>query len=422
MAAGMDTQTGSPPVPDSPLRVGILGAPERVRERFAALFDVAGDGACILVEAPAAEVLLVDLDAEGARAAWQARPLRAPAVPVLFLGADPGAAPPDHRFLLKPVGPSLLLAELASLKDGEGTQPSPTLVSPNRGRSAPRARQVAPAGGGDEGAHEAWLTPWESTVALVRRGPDPLTERVDSIATGAETLSATELCGDAEDVDLADPGAVAGLFLDTDERFLGACRMVVARAAASGGAWVLRLGEHMLRVKEAGAAVGTDLTRQALWELCQAERLTEPPRIEPARPKGARGAPVERTHWESVEAFLWQMALWTYRGRLPAGTAVHGRVYLARWPNLTRIPAVPHAARVASLWLAQAVSLAFTVEVLAVPQRHVFAFYGAAHAVGLAGQARRASDRLFLPEAPGPTASRPLLGVISARLRGLVGR
>ena len=68
MAAGMDTQTGSPPAPDSLLRVGILGAPERVRERFAALFDGVGEGACTLVEAPAAEVLRVDLDAEGARA------------------------------------------------------------------------------------------------------------------------------------------------------------------------------------------------------------------------------------------------------------------------------------------------------------------------------------------------------------------
>ena len=422
MAAGMDTQTGSPPAPDSLLRVGILGAPERVRERFAALFDGVGEGACTLVEAPAAEVLLVDLDAEGARAAWQAYHLRAPAVPALFLAADAGAAPPGERFLLKPVGPSLLLAELGSLKGGGEARPVPTPASPDRGRPASRARQAAPAGAGDRGPHAAWHAPWESTVALALRGPDPLTERVDSVASGAEMPSATELCGDAEDVDLADPGAVAGLFLDTGERFLGACRMVVARAAASGGAWVLRLGEHALRVEEEGAAVRTDLPRQALWDLCQAERLSEPPRVKPVPPEGSLGAFVERTRWESAEAFLWQMALWTYRGRLPAGTAVHGRVYLARWPNLTRIPAVPQAARVASLWLAQAVSLAFTVEVLAVPQRYVFAFYGAAHAVGLAGQARRASDRLFQPEPPGPAASRPLLGVVSARLRGLVGR
>ncbi len=405
--------------PDSPLRVGIVGATDRGRERFAALFEGLGEGACVLVEPPAAEVLLVDLDQEGARAAWQTHHLRAPGVPVLLLCSDPARAPAGHRCLAKPVAPAMLLAELAGLRAAAGAgslRPPPP--SPPRARE----RRARPVGEGGDGAHAVWHAPWESTVALAPRGPDPLTERLDPTALGAETPSATDLCGDAEDVDLSDPAAVARLFVPAEDRLLGACRMAAARASGSGGTWVIRLGERAIRVEDAGGAVRTDLPRQALRELCQCERLAEPARVEPLAPDAPRGHSAERTSWESAEAFLWQVALWTYRGRLPAGTAVHGRVYLARWPNLTRIAEVPHAARVASLWLAQAVSLAFTVEVLAVPQRYVFAFYGAAHAVGLAGQARRASDHLFQPEPPGPADSRPLLAGVSARLRGLVGR
>jgi hypothetical protein len=124
--------------------------------------------------------------------------------------------------------------------------------------------------------------------------------------------------------------------------------------------------------------------------------------------------------WDSVDGFLWQAALWTYQGRLPAGTAVHGRVYLARWPNLTRLVEVPHALRVAALWLAQPVSPAFTAQALAIRQRYVFAFYGAAHALGLAGQARRASDYLFEPAVFGAAGDRRVLSGVVSRLKGLV--
>lgn len=407
--------------PDSPLRVGVVGATDRVRERVAALFDGLGEGACILVDPPAAEVLLVDLDQEGAWAAWQAHHLRAPGVPVLLLGSEPARAPAGQRFLAKPIAPALLLAELAGLHAAAGVAgvgaPAPRSSAGQAGGKGKRARQA-----GAGGVHAVWHTPWESTVALAPRGPDPLTERLDPTALGAETPSATDLCGDAEDVDLSDPGAVARLFVPVEERLLGACRTAVARASASGGPWVIRLAEGAIRVDDGGGAVRTDMPRQALRELCLCERLAEPAQVEPLPRDAVRKHSAERTSWESAEAFLWQVALWTYHGRLPAGTAVHGRVYLARWPNLTRIAEVPHAARVASLWLAQAVSLAFTVEVLAVPQRYVFAFYGAAHAAGLAGQARRASDHLFQPEPPGSVESRPLLAGVSARLRGLVGR
>jgi hypothetical protein len=237
--------------------------------------------------------------------------------------------------------------------------------------------------------------------------------------------SVTELCGHTDDVDLGDSAQVARLFLSVDDRLLGACRAAASRARASASPWVVRVGEEIIRLQPDAGPVQCDLAPHALRDLSGAEGAGGQFVVEPGLPQPEPGAARghARQPWDSTEAFLWQVALWTYRGRLPSGTAVHGRVYLSRWPNLTRLAEIPHALRITALWLAQPASLGFTADRLAIPQRYVFAFYGAAHAAGLAGQARRAADHIFEdPEPSGARESWHLLSGVTARLRGLVGR
>jgi CheY-like chemotaxis protein len=107
-----------------------------------------------------------------------------------------------------------------------------------------------------------------------------------------------------------------------------------------------------------------------------------------------------------LEAFLWKLALYTYRGRLPQGTDVQEPVYLRYWPNLTRLEPVPNGMRIASLWSRQPASLASLIGRLRIPQRQVFAFYAAANSIGLAGPATRQADGML-------TASLPMMGVRS---------
>jgi hypothetical protein len=123
---------------------------------------------------------------------------------------------------------------------------------------------------------------------------------------------------------------------------------------------------------------------------------------------------------ESGDALLWKLALWTYRGRLPANTHLADRVYLRRWPNLTRFLEIPHALRIAALWTEQSLSPIHVAEALRIPQRYVFAFYGAAYTIGLAGQAKRQADYLFQPALEQRGTPRLSLLRIVQRLREMV--
>jgi hypothetical protein len=82
----------------------------------------------------------------------------------------------------------------------------------------------------------------------------------------------------------------------------------------------------------------------------------------------------------------WDAALWASRGRLPLGTDLDAPVRLNAWPDLTRLVIPPEAMRIAGLWSRQRLSLRQTLEQLQIPQRYVFAFYSACHALNLVSQ------------------------------------
>jgi hypothetical protein len=92
-------------------------------------------------------------------------------------------------------------------------------------------------------------------------------------------------------------------------------------------------------------------------------------------------------------------------------------VFLSRWPNLTRVLELPNAVRIAAIWTEQRLSLAFTAEILKIPQSHVFAFYGAAYSAGLAGPAQRSEDVVIAEAAVEPNSRRGLFAKILDRLR-----
>jgi hypothetical protein len=118
------------------------------------------------------------------------------------------------------------------------------------------------------------------------------------------------------------------------------------------------------------------------------------------------------TYQCSVTAFIWQLALWSARGRLPEGTDINQPVHLRRWPNFTRIAVTPHALAITALWAKGPRSLIDTAQMLNIPQRYVFAFYSAAHALQLV-EGETAQEQQH------PTAHLPLR---RSRNRGTLGR
>ena len=110
-----------------------------------------------------------------------------------------------------------------------------------------------------------------------------------------------------------------------------------------------------------------------------------------------------------IDTFLWKITLWSSRGRIPADTDLSIPVYLAHWPNLTRLDNIPHAPRIAALLILAPDTLCHVAERLQIPQRYVFGFYSAAHALNLSSNARRQVDSLFKPADKPLSQSRSIL-------------
>lgn len=198
------------------------------------------------------------------------------------------------------------------------------------------------------------------------------------------------------EIDMADESAVRGRWLKTGNRLLGHFNNAISHQFLSDAPISLSVPDglafHISPFAKAVAVTGdgASLIDLAKRELGEGEVLL-----------GRSPVPPEnRQNQMEMEAFLWKLALYTYRGYLPEGISVNQPVYLKYWPNLTRFEPTPNAMRIASLMCRQPVPLAFVVRILGIPQMHAFNFYAAAHAAGFAGPAVREVDRMLLPSYP----------------------
>ena len=82
------------------------------------------------------------------------------------------------------------------------------------------------------------------------------------------------------------------------------------------------------------------------------------------------------------EDFLWRMVLAASRGRLPMDTDLDQLFVLQRKPDLTLLPAFPHAEAITSLWAEEPKSIREVVTQLAVAQKYVFAYFSATRQMG----------------------------------------
>lgn len=281
---------------------------------------------------------------------------------------------------------------------------------------------------------------------------DPITEVLDSTATSLRLSSVTDawraVCGDAPDCDLDDPEQTAQrrCLQGTDmlDCLVGALatahreRCDVAVRLHDAPLVVLDIREQRARLsvsmQQLEALCGVTMNTGALTAIPSSVAPADPsagPRAATHVPSRADSHAAQAAHLDaapgaadavetpcalSIEALLWQVALWTFRGLLPAAAPLDHRVYLAYWPNLTRLAPIPNACRIAALLVRHPMQLARVAEALAIPQRHVFAFYGAAHAIGLMGTARREVDHLVQQTPPEADSRRALLARLATRI------
>lgn len=121
--------------------------------------------------------------------------------------------------------------------------------------------------------------------------------------------------------------------------------------------------------------------------------------------------------FENIEAFMWKLACWTSKGRYPQDIDYRLPVYLTHWPNFTRLLITPHALRIAALLIQGPRTMGNIAQMLKIEPQYAFIFISAAHAIGIANQAKRVADSLVQAPDVQPNKAKRLLGKIMKKLR-----
>lgn len=404
-----------------PLQIDLIGANQRMRNTFAMVFDGPAKGICKLADAGKADVVVVDADHVGAREEWDAYRRNHPHCAAIAITAGGVTLPEIDEVIAKPLKVDVFIAAVKRLAAQPREERKTAAAVPAEEKPAPSA--PAP----------------ETTITEVRPQEQPAegeTRQLPSmrLAAGNDAAGKSsppapaapkdygDVCGKAADIDCEDERQVASVQLPVQRYLLGKLMQAAAESERLKRPVTVTLKGNPLAVffsepKQAGSRLSDELLQRLCKTTYPAEAL-EMREVDAAAPEHEGLALIGH------DAMLWKVAAWTYRGRLPEELHPGKRVYLRHWPNLTRLLELPDALRIAAVMVDQQIAMARVAEALEIPQRHVFAFCGCAHATGLLGQAKRAADHVFeQPVAPAePVVERRRLGQIMRYLKGLVAR
>ena len=353
-------------IDNKPLRVDIVGADNRTREIFERMFDRLGH-CCIIVNATVAEAAIIDLDQSSNQDLWPKYQQLYPKRPTLCLSTKIQQTNPGYLFVQKPIKANQLLAAITQLRrqiDTDNAQPeiddAPTIIA--------------------------------------SLGIDERTQILPM-----DTLQA--ILGVSKPVDHS-----TALQLSIQDKLLRLIQWLVTKHNVATHAIWIKLPNSELILDPTNKRIAWQMEEARLRELCQQAIVMDAVTTQALDHKTTASIFTDSKHFsiENTTAFLWRLAIWTYGTHLPVGTDIDKPVYLARWPNLTRMLALPDAMRIAALWTMQPMTLTFTAETLHIPVNNVYTFYSAAYSIGLAGPAKREADRLFLPLAQVSHDNRPL--------------
>jgi hypothetical protein len=359
------------------MKVCLMEMDDRTRQSIALVLSHRGDGAIVLSDVESADIAVLDLDHENAPQAFRTIQARRPALLAIGLTARPGLVHADIEILSKPISAGRLLEAIQ--KQGGIEMPAAKI----------RAAGAAAALGART---ETSRRRPENTAVLAhdKKYFDPSAYLLGTLmdaAAEAQTRGAVAVISFYGDrVILADPRS-------------GVIRTNLSSSQARGFA---------LSSIEGGASDDASATVGL-----------QRPRIEYVARAEADARYAGKTYSVPQEMFMWSLGAMTSRGRLAASCRADERVYLRRWPNLTRISHTANEMRIVAYWVRQAISPQEMVAALGVPEREVFSVYTAACAAGLAGKARREADGIW--EAP-PVAEPRERGLFSSILNRLLQR
>ncbi len=387
----------------TPIRLAGLGMDEHARRMLQMVFQSRSKGAYVVVEENLAEAVIFDLDGFGARELWEAFRARHPHMPAIVMSLRQ-KNPPDALYIKKPVDVSELLQALEKIKQQvmEHRRTVSQLAEPlhytprkdstqektvsGQGESS-AASQVSPAGDSNrQGANKSGLHDVSRHM-----------EQTSMRRSGG--YAEDSVCGQHPDVDPrhSKHTELEKVFYHPEHHLQGLVQKGVEIVKGqSSGVKLNGLSGGQLILLPHKNQVLYDINEEQLRALC-----TMPVNLRQVNIVPVSAAQISRIVQEAtsplryyyLDRFIWQISIWSARGRLPAGTQLDIPIILLHWPNFTRLLITPHALQITALWIEQPYSLLDTARILNIPQRYVFSFYAACHALSLAFMDRRQGAR-----------------------------
>jgi hypothetical protein len=390
---------------DRPLKIATVGMDERMQNALRLFFKGPGKNSCILVEENSAELSIVDLDGYESGGLLEKHKQDYPDRPVILLSLQEQNMN-GTIFLRKPLNPK----QLASAVDKVKAQLSSNAQATSSTTQTPNEQQADI----QDGTAQRTL---DSAANQSEKSTAPKSDRkTHKAAMGLDERSAKAFIGSAHDINPNDEKQVSAAQYNPKDFFQYQLKRAFFLADSKARPVLLETEQGTMTFSPGSRPIRVEISDQWLRSLSVVPVIDGAVSI--SLINGHQVLHEDSPVLVSREELLWKTALWASRGRVPVGSSFTTPVFLRRWPNMPRLVVFPHALRIAALWVSKPHSLVNTAEVLNVPQRYVFAFYSAAHAIGLAASTERAVDTLFEPPPEHTHRRRSLFNRILNHLKG----
>lgn len=387
----------------SPIKVALFGMDVRSRKTMELYLKGPCRGIAIVDDANP-EIDILDADYPNAGEILQQRADKNIERPILLLALEKVSIPNTH-FLQKPVKAGELVETLVRIRPkSSASKVKPHSLIASTEKPSPKVDKP----------DKQSIQPKVAAEQSNREQPVKKRSAIEMNEGGY-----TGFLGTLSGIDFNDPAHLVNAFFDPKRFFLGYVQSAYKVARAEGRALQLQSMWKPLFIYPEKQQVWVDADEKHLRVMAGIEQNKNLNSYVSLVPFDVNADERPQDRFQDMDAFLWKLALWTSKGRLPFGFNAEHPVYLKYWPNFTRLMITPDAMRISAV-LAQAPrSPLDIVRELNVRAEYVFAFIAACHAIGILDQTSRHSDELVKPEIPKPTVKKHgLLGKILSKLRG----
>ncbi len=355
----------------TPLKVTLLGMEGHFQLLFKKLFNGPLQGHCSIINDDTADFAILDMDSRGAHALWLDFKKKVDK-PVIVLSLTETHFP-DTVCVLKPLQITDLLAALTKIALRVGRQK----------RRTEKRLQIE-------------KNPQIKREVLGHLSNQPLKDTFKAAELSYNPLDAAGFCGNIEDKWYRQEKISEKLFYRPAFHLQGILSRAIKEVRETNRPILLRgLGRDIV-VFVGGRYVHTSMPAQQMRAICN---ITFEKRYIDFLFKRNHTFNSRLLHHKAVksERILWDVTLWSSRGRLPYGTDVDTPFSLLSWPNLTRLTRTPHAIQLAALWYKQSISLRATSILLNISPRYIYTFYSACHQQGLITKHSRVKTYIEAP-------------------------